>query len=137
MAVIVPNCPTSPEVPMPAPVGMFSMRNTAADSEPTIALAIIGGIQMRGFFIIFGSCSIDVPNPWDNRPFNLFSRYELTAKPIIFAAQPATAAPIRAGSKFVAHKHCHGHSGNQRNRRCNDNINLGFLRNQLAQLHSD
>ncbi len=48
---------------------------------------------MRGFFTIFPICSMLVPIPWETRPPHLFSRKLMTAKPTIWAQQPATAAP--------------------------------------------
>lgn len=38
-------------------------------------------------------CSMEVPNPWLTRPPQRFSLKESTAKPTIWAQQPATAAP--------------------------------------------
>ena len=42
---------------------------------------------------MFPICSIEVPRPCDTRPPTLFSLKEITAKPTIWAQQPATAAP--------------------------------------------
>ena len=53
----------------------------------------MGGIQIRGFFTILPIWSMEVPMPWDTRPPHLFSRKLITAKPTIWAQQPATAAP--------------------------------------------
>ena len=58
-----------------------------------MALAIIGGNHIIGFFIILGTWSIDVPRPWANKPFQPFALKLITAKPIIWAEQPTVAAP--------------------------------------------
>ena len=58
-----------------------------------MAEAKVGAIQMRGFFTMLETCSMEVPLPWAIRPPHLFSRKLMTAKPIIWAQQPATAAP--------------------------------------------
>ena len=48
---------------------------------------------MIGFFIILGICSILVPSPCATSPPTPFSRKLVTAKPTMWQAQPATAAP--------------------------------------------
>ena len=53
----------------------------------------MGGIQIKGFLTILPICSIDVPIPWETIPPHLFSLKDITAKPTIWAQQPATAAP--------------------------------------------
>ena len=60
---------------------------------PKIALAIISGSIITGFFIIFGICNILVPIPCEISPETPFSLKEATAKPIIWQLQPTTAAP--------------------------------------------
>ena len=60
---------------------------------PVMAEARVGGIQMRGLRTILGTCSMEVPSPWDTRPPQPFSLKDITAKPIIWAQHPATAAP--------------------------------------------
>ena len=58
-----------------------------------MAEAKVGGSQIRGFRTIFPIWSIEVPMPWAKSPPHLFSLKLITAKPIIWAQQPATAAP--------------------------------------------
>ena len=58
-----------------------------------MAEARVGGIQILGFFTILGIWSILVPTPWATRPPQRFSLKLMTAKPTIWAQQPATAAP--------------------------------------------
>ena len=53
----------------------------------------MGGIQIRGLRTMLPICSILVPRPWAARPPQRFSRKLITAKPTIWAQQPATAAP--------------------------------------------
>ena len=60
---------------------------------PVIAEAAVGAIQMRGLRTILGIWSMDVPKPCATRPPQPFSRKLITAKPTIWAQQPATAAP--------------------------------------------
>ena len=60
---------------------------------PVMAEARVGAIQIRGFFTMLGICSMEVPRPWLIRPPQPFSRKLMTAKPTIWAQQPATAAP--------------------------------------------
>ena len=80
---------------MPALTGapFISSRNTHVAIGPVIALATIGGIQIRGLFTILPICSIEVPSPWLTSPPQRFSRNDMTANPTICAQQPATAAP--------------------------------------------
>ena len=87
------SCPTKPDVPIPPPAGLFSILHTNVAIGPNIALATIGGIQIIGFLIIFGTWSIDVPNPWAKSPFHLFALKLITAKPTIWAAHPTVEAP--------------------------------------------
>ena len=54
LASIVPNTPTSPLVPIPPPAALHLSPNTQVDTGPKIALAIISGNIITGFFIIFG-----------------------------------------------------------------------------------
>ncbi len=49
MAAMVPNWPTSPLVPMPAPMALFVMANNVVDSGPKMALTMISGSQITGF----------------------------------------------------------------------------------------
>ena len=67
----VMNCPTKPAVPIPAPEALFVMWKTIVDTGPSMALAIIAGSHITGFFIMFGTCNILVPS--DNKPPTLFS----------------------------------------------------------------
>ena len=60
---------------------------------PVTAEASVGASQMRGFLIMFGTCSMEVPMPCAKKPPQPLSRKLMTAKPIICAQQPATAAP--------------------------------------------
>ena len=53
----------------------------------------MGAIQMRGFLTMLPIWSMLVPRPWLTRPPQPFSRKLMTAKPTIWAQQPATAAP--------------------------------------------
>ena len=53
----------------------------------------MGGIQMRGLRMMFGIWSMEVPSPCETSPPQRFSRKLITAKPTIWAQQPATAAP--------------------------------------------
>ena len=55
--------PTSPAVPMPEPAGVFVILNTIVDKGPRTALAIIGGIHILGFLMMFGIWSMLVPTP--------------------------------------------------------------------------
>ena len=55
--------------------------------------ATVAGIQIRGFLTMFPICNIEVPIPCETKPETPFSRKEITAKPTIWAQQPATAAP--------------------------------------------
>ena len=74
MAVYTPMGPTSPQVPMPDPAGMFSRRKTMVAMGPVIMDASVGGIQIRGLSTILPICSILVPRPWAISPPILFSR---------------------------------------------------------------
>ena len=58
-----------------------------------IAEATVGAIQIRGFLTMLPIWSMEVPIPCDTSPPHLFSLKDITAKPIICAQQPATAAP--------------------------------------------
>ena len=73
MAAMVPTWPTRPLVPMPAPIGLFSMPNSVVDSGPKIALTMISGSQITGRLTIFGTCSMLVPIPWLISPATPFS----------------------------------------------------------------
>ena len=58
-----------------------------------MALATTAGNKIIGFLSTFGICNILVPSPWDITPLRPLSLKLATAKPIICAAQPTTAAP--------------------------------------------
>ena len=58
-----------------------------------MADASVGGIHTRGLRTMLPICSMLVPIPWAARPPQRFSGKLITAKPIICAQQPATAAP--------------------------------------------
>ena len=45
IAVIVPNWPTNPQVPIPEPIGIFSILKTVVDKGPIIADARVGGCK--------------------------------------------------------------------------------------------
>ena len=93
-AVITPMGPTRPQVPMPEATAMpFSIWKTQVEMGPVTAAARVGGIQMRGLRTMLPICSMEVPRPWAMRPPHLFSGKLITAKPIIWAQQPAVAAP--------------------------------------------
>ena len=53
-----------------------------------MAEAKVGAIQIRGFLMMLGTCSMEVPRPWATKPPHLFSRKLMTAKPTIWAQQP-------------------------------------------------
>lgn len=55
MAWKVPIWPTRPLVPMPAPSGVFSILKIRVDTGPKIAEARVGGSQIHGFLIVFGT----------------------------------------------------------------------------------
>ena len=55
--------------------------------------ARVGAIQILGFFTMFPIWSMEVPRPWAKRPPQPFSLKLMTAKPTIWAQQPAVAAP--------------------------------------------
>ena len=74
------NTPTSPLVPIPPPDAPHFNANTQVDSGPHIALDIIIGSIIWGFFIIFGICNIEVPSPCAIRPPQRFSLKLATAK---------------------------------------------------------
>ena len=63
------------------------------DIGPVMAAVKVGGIQVRGFFIMLGICSIDVPIPCDTSPPQRFSLNDITANPTIWAQHPTVAAP--------------------------------------------
>ena len=69
-------------------------------SGPAIADAKIVGSQIRGFFMMFGICSIDVPKPCDTSPPKRFSLNDITAKPTICAQHPTIAAPPARANPF-------------------------------------
>ena len=58
-----------------------------------MAEAKVGAIQIRGFLMMLGTWSMEVPKPWATKPPHLFSRKLMTANPTICAQHPATAAP--------------------------------------------
>ena len=92
-ASMTPNTPTSPAVPIPAPVAVQASPKPTVAIGPTMALAITAGNSTSGFLRTLGICSILVPSPWDMTPLTPLSLKLATAKPIICAAQPTTAAP--------------------------------------------
>ena len=67
--------------------------NTQVAMGPVMAEASVGGSQMRGLRTMLAIWSMEVPRPWLTRPPQRFSRKDRTAKPTIWAQQPATAAP--------------------------------------------
>ena len=66
-------CPTKPADPIPDPVALLVIFKKVDEIGPRIALEIIAGSQITGFFIILGIWSIDVPTPCASNPPNLFS----------------------------------------------------------------
>ena len=74
--------------------------NNVVEIGPNTALATIAGNQIIGFFKMFGTCNIDVPNPCEINPLILLSRKLATANPIIFAQHPTVAAPAASPFKF-------------------------------------
>ena len=89
----VPNCPTSPLVPIPAPEAVFVIFSQQVDTGPRIALARVGAIQICGRFAMLPTCSMEVPRPCAINPLTPLSRKLATANPIIWAQQPMVAAP--------------------------------------------
>ena len=85
---------------MPDPAEIFSRRKRQVARGPVTMEAKVGGSQMRGFFTIFPIWSMEVPSPWARSPPVPFSRKLKMAKPIIWAQQPAVAAPPASPSKF-------------------------------------
>ena len=87
--------PHMPQVPMPEFMGapFISSLNTQVAMGPVIMDVMIAGSQMRGFFTMLPIWSMEVPRPWLMRPPQRFSRKLMTAKPTMFAQQPASAAP--------------------------------------------
>ena len=79
---------------------MLVILKTTVATGPVTMLARVGAIQIRGFFTMFPICSIEVPSPWAKRPPTPFSLKERTAKPIIWAQQPAVAAPPARPSRL-------------------------------------
>ena len=84
----------------------ISSRNRQVASGPVMAEASVGGIHIRGLRTMLPICSILVPSPWAARPPQRFSGKLMTAKPTIWAQQPATAAPpaspVRPSAKQMA-----------------------------------
>ena len=80
---------------MPEETGVpfISSRNRQVAMGPVMAEARVGGIQIRGLRTMLPIWSMEVPSPWDTSPPHRFSRKDNTAKPTIWAQQPATAAP--------------------------------------------
>ena len=93
--VQMPIWPQKPQVPMPELTGAPFICNLKMQVAmgPVMAEARMGGIQILGFLTMLGICSMLVPTPWATRPPQRFSLKLMTAKPIICAQQPATAAP--------------------------------------------
>ena len=87
--------PTSPQVPIPEVTAgpLFSKWNRQVARGPVIMDAKVAGIQILGFLTMFPICNMEVPSPCETKPDTPFSRKEITAKPTIWAQQPATAAP--------------------------------------------
>ena len=67
--------------------------NTHVAIGPVMADVTMAGIQIFGLRTMLPICSMLVPRPWLTRPPQPFSRKLSTAKPTMFAQQPATAAP--------------------------------------------
>ena len=93
LASIVPNTPTSPLVPIPPPEALHFKPKRQVETGPKIALEIISGSIIAGFFIMLGIWSMLVPIPCETSPETPFSLKEATAKPIIWQLHPTTAAP--------------------------------------------
>ena len=87
---------------MPEPMGMFSRWNTQVERGPVMAAAKVGGIHTRGFLTMLPIWSMEVPRPWASSPPQRFSLKLITAKPIIWAQQPAVAAPPAMPPKPMA-----------------------------------
>ena len=92
---------------MPLAMAMpFSRRKMQVATGPVIAAARVGGSQMRGFLTILPICSMEVPSPCATKPPQPFSAKLMTAKPIIWAQQPAVSAPparpVRVRVKQIA-----------------------------------
>jgi len=74
--------------------GPFCCRpKTTVATGPVMAEVRIAGSQTRGLRTMLPIWSIEVPRPWAKKPPQLLSRKERTAKPTIWALQPARAAP--------------------------------------------
>ena len=100
--VITPIAPTRPEVPIPDEIAgpLFRIWNTQVAIGPVIAEVITGGSQRTGFFIRFGTWSMEVPRPCaTNPPIPLSGKLKI-AKPSICAQHPAVAAPPASASPF-------------------------------------
>ena len=84
----------------------ISSRNRQVASGPVMAEASVGGIHIRGLRTMLPIWSMLVPNPCAARPPQRFSGKLMTAKPTIWAQQPATAAPpaspVRPNAKQMA-----------------------------------
>ena len=92
--------PTSPAVPIPEPIALFVIFNMTVEIGPRIALVRIGGIQIKGFLTILGTCNMEVPIPCARIPPIPFSRKLATANPIICAQHPTVAAPAAIPDRF-------------------------------------
>ena len=99
---MIPKGPTSPHVPIPAPIGTFSNWNTHVAIGPVMAAANVGGIHVKGFFMMLGICNIDVPMPCETSPPQRFSLNDITANPTIWAQHPAVAAPAAIPDRPMA-----------------------------------
>src|SRR5699024_10826403 len=84
---------------MPAPAVLFVISNIVIPIGPIIAPAIVGGIMIKGFLIMFATCNIDVPTHKAINPPIPFSLQLIEAKPIISAEHPNAAAPAAKPSK--------------------------------------
>ena len=93
--VHTPIGPTRPQVPMPEDTAapFISSLNRQVATGPVTALAAMAGIHIFGLRTMLPICSIEVPSPCETTPPQPFSLNETTAKPTMFAQQPARAAP--------------------------------------------
>lgn len=71
----------------------ISSLNRQVATGPVTALAAMAGIHIFGLRTMLPICSIEVPSPCETTPPQPFSLNETTAKPTMFAQQPARAAP--------------------------------------------
>src|SRR5699024_8965943 len=57
-------CPTNPLVPIPAPAALFVIFNQTVAKGTRIIPATVGGISIKGFLMMFGTCNMEVPIAW-------------------------------------------------------------------------